>query len=173
MSNRPMLNLWTDALVERIACGDAAARREAHLRLADGVMARNERKLRSALGLEASAPAPAPVVAPASAPESEFSPEVILAACALLLADQGTQVSTPDPAPAPAPAPSPKAARKTRQASAATVFNKRVYALAKDGERVRLATRATKLAKRDGLSREFVDALSDDQCLALVAEPIA
>jgi hypothetical protein len=186
--NRPMLNLSTSALCERILSGDAAAAREAVIRLDRGVRPYNARKLRSVLGdvlvdtgeadrkaaarakmgpapKRRTAPAPAPVATP------EISPEVLAQAIALVLSQQAGQASSPAPVPAPAPAPVPRP-RPVRKASAATIFNKRVYALAEDGERVRKANRATKLAKREGLTREDVAALSDEQCLALVATPV-
>jgi hypothetical protein len=173
--NRPMLNLSTTALCERILAGDLLAAREGQIRVAHGVRPYNERKLSAALGLAVhdddlvSPVVPAPEAIPAPAPVVEgVSPELIAQIVAQVLAGQVVQSSKPDPMPVSAPAPAPATPRKARvNYEAANLFGKRVSAL-KAAERKTLVARAKSLALAEGLTAEDVASLSDEECLALV-----
>jgi hypothetical protein len=71
---------------------------------------------------------------------------------------------------APEPEPAPEIAPETK--TAATAFADRVKRIAKDGSRITLAIRARKLAIREEFTSADIDALTDEDCLELVAEPV-
>lgn len=180
--NRPMLNMITADLCDRIAAGDVAAAREGVLRLSHGVREYNARKLRAVLSdvviLDAApepSPAPVPVTPVAPAPVvpvvPSATPDLVAQVTAAVLAAlspapvaEVVAVSTPDPAPAPV--------EPDFQAHAASQFSKRVGALASEGNKRFLATRANKLAKSQGWTPEDVSGLSDQECLDLVIATI-
>jgi hypothetical protein len=182
--NRPMLNLSTTALCERILAGDLLAAREGQIRVAHGVRPYNERKLSAALGLAVhdddlvspavpapvavAVPAPVAVAVPAPVAVEGVSPELIAQIVAQVLAGQVVQSSKPESMPVSAPAPAPATPRKARvNYEAANLFGKRVSAL-KAAERKTLVARAKSLALAEGLTAEDVASLSDEECLALV-----
>jgi hypothetical protein len=80
-------------------------------------------------------------------------------------------IPVPTPAPEAAPAPEPEVDPAVVKAAARS-FEKRVKALAPNGERVRLSIRARKLAFHEGFTPEDVESLTDEEILPLVAAPI-
>lgn len=170
--NRPMLNVTTADLVERISAGDVKAAREGMLRLAHGVRPYNARKLRTVLGdvlvddiveTPVVTPVPTPAPAPAPALPEGITPEVIAQVLALVQG-QVTGSVTPEPAPEPAPAPAPAPRRDFK---AANLLAKRVSAL-KAAERRALVARSKAVAMDADLSVSDVESLSDADCLDLV-----
>jgi hypothetical protein len=200
MSTRPMSNLSTEYLCERIKCADADAIREGVYRYVNTDRAKTVRlvgeslpadvhvdaETQRAARIKGDTPvtADAPVVTDAPAPVAvDVSTETL----ALAIAQAVAQVlasntlapvvgaDKPEPAPAPVQAPepdAPKASRKPRPRKASGLFAERVKALAANDERVSKGIRATKLAKREGWTLADVQAFSDEECLTLVSKPV-
>jgi hypothetical protein len=78
-----------------------------------------------------------------------------------------------DIAQAPAADAEPARTRGTVKTNAGTALAARVRKLAEGGDRTRAAIRAKKLGEFDAdLTVEFVESLSDEDCLKLVATPV-
>lgn len=93
---------------------------------------------------------------------------------AIVLAAQGVtpEISIMPASPALAPVVPSAAPKAPRRKSVATSFAQRVADLAPEGNIVRLSMRASKLAKQDELTLDDIEMLSDEECLAIVKNPI-